>query len=155
MIADPEMMTAAATDLASIGSNVSAAHAAAARTLAVVPAAADEVSAGVARLFSGYGQQYRALAGQAAAFHAQFVRHLTASAGAYVSTEAANNALLWPLTAGAASIDGAIGALPDQLFNLFNAAVGQLSNDFGAFISSHPAFGAFYGITGPRYFGQF
>ena len=41
VIAAPEMMTSAAADLATIGSNVSAAHmAAAARTVAVIPAAA-------------------------------------------------------------------------------------------------------------------
>jgi hypothetical protein len=44
MIAAPEMMTAAATDLATIDSSLSAAHtAAAAPTVALAPAAADEV----------------------------------------------------------------------------------------------------------------
>jgi hypothetical protein len=47
------MMTSAATDLATIGSNVNAAHmVAAARTTSVIPAAADEVSAGIAQLVS-------------------------------------------------------------------------------------------------------
>lgn len=51
VIAAPEMMTAAASDLAAIGSNVSAAHmVTAAPTVAVTPAAADEVSAGIAHL---------------------------------------------------------------------------------------------------------
>jgi hypothetical protein len=55
VIADPEMMTAAAADLATIGSNVDAAHmVAAARTTSVIPAAADEVSAGIAQLFSSH-----------------------------------------------------------------------------------------------------
>ena len=53
VIAAPEIMTEAATDLATIGSTLSAAHlAAAAPTVAVLPAAADEVSAGIAHLFS-------------------------------------------------------------------------------------------------------
>jgi hypothetical protein len=65
VIPAPEMMTAAATDLASIGSNLSVAHAAAARPLRVVPAAADEVSVSIAHLFSRYAGDYQALAGQA------------------------------------------------------------------------------------------
>jgi hypothetical protein len=40
VIAAPEMMAAAATDVATIGSNLSAAHTAAAPTLAVIPATA-------------------------------------------------------------------------------------------------------------------
>ena len=55
VIAAPEMMAATATDLATIGSNLSVAHlTAAAPTVAVTPAAADEVSASIAHLFSGY-----------------------------------------------------------------------------------------------------
>ena len=89
VMAVPELMTAAATDIATIGDTINAAHmAAAAPTGAVLPAAADEVSAGIAHLMSGYGQEYRALAGQAAAFHQQFVQRMTASAGAYASAEA-------------------------------------------------------------------
>jgi PE family len=129
VIAAPEMMTAAASDLATIASNVSAAHIiAAAPTTALVPAAADEVSAGIAHLFSQHAQGYQALAGQAAAFHEQFVQHLTASAGAFAHAEAANVALLQPLTASAASIGSAIGALQGQLLNLWDATTGQLLN---------------------------
>jgi hypothetical protein len=91
VIAAPEMMTSAATDLATIGSNVSAAHlAAAARTVAVLPAAADEVSASIAHLFSQHAASYQALAGQASAFQEQFVQHLTAGAVSYANTEAFN-----------------------------------------------------------------
>ncbi len=90
VIAAPEIMTAAATDLATIASNVNAAHmVAAAPTLALVPAAADEVSAGIAHLFSQHAANYQALAGQAAAFQEQFVQHLTAAAFSYASIEAA------------------------------------------------------------------
>ena len=74
VIADPEMMTSAASDSATIGSNVSAAHmAAAARTTAVLPAAADEVSTGIAQLFSAHAANYQATAANAAAFNDQFV----------------------------------------------------------------------------------
>ena len=55
--ASPEMMTAAATDLASLGSTLSAANTAAAtRTTGVLAAAEDEVSAAISGLFSGHGQ---------------------------------------------------------------------------------------------------
>ena len=99
VIATPDLVEAAATDLAAIGSTLNAAHmVAAAPTLSVLPAAADEVSAGIAHLMSGYAEDYQKLAGQAAAFHEQFVQHLTASAGAYASAEALNVAsLLQPL----------------------------------------------------------
>ena len=93
VIAAPDMMAAAAADLATIGSNVNAAHMAAAPTVAVAPAAADEVSVGIAHLFSGYGQEYQKLAGQAAAVQDQFVKNLKASAVSYASAEAANTAL--------------------------------------------------------------
>jgi len=97
VIAAPEMMTSAAADLAAIGSNVSAAHAAAAApTLSVLPAAADEVSAGVAHLYSRYADDFHTLAGRAAAFQEQFAQHLTAGAHSYASAEAVNvSYLLW------------------------------------------------------------
>ncbi|OBI13214.1 hypothetical protein A5712_05630 [Mycobacterium sp. E2327] len=98
VIAAPEMMTAAATDWAALGSNVNAAHmVAAAPTTALVPAAADEVSAAITRAFSEHAARYQALAGQAAAFNDQFVQHLIASAGAYVAAEAANAVELQPI----------------------------------------------------------
>jgi hypothetical protein len=93
VIATPELVTAAATDLANIGSTLSAASAAAAApTTGVLAAAEDEVSAAIASLFSGHAQAYQALGAQAAAFHDQFVQTLTAGAGSYVSAEAANAA---------------------------------------------------------------
>jgi hypothetical protein len=97
VVADPELMTSVASDLAGIGSNVSVAHmVAAARTTSVIPAAADEVSAGIAHLFAQHAQDYQALAGQASVVHDEFVQHLTSSAASYASTEAANVTLLQP-----------------------------------------------------------
>ena len=111
VIAAPEIMTSAATDLATIGSNVSAAHAAAAiPTLAVVPAAADEVSASIAHLFSAHAANYQAMAAQAAAFNDQFVQHLTAGAFSYASIEAALASLLQDLNVNAhALVSGLVG----------------------------------------------
>src|SRR5215472_14522587 len=91
VIAAPEMMTAAATDVASIGSTLNAANAAAASpTTGIVAAAQDEVSAAIAALFSAHGQGFQALGAQAAAFHEQFVQALSGAGGAYTAAEAAN-----------------------------------------------------------------
>jgi PE family len=125
VIAAPEVMTSAATDLATIGSNVSAAHmAAAAPTVALVPAAADEVSASIADLFSQHGQGYQAAAAQAAAFHEQFVQNLTASAGSYASIETAINSYLQGLLFGVGGyLIGGIGSpglFPKIAFQIAN-----------------------------------
>jgi len=69
VIAAPEMMVSAATDLASIGSTLNVANAAApAPTTGILVAAEDEVSAAIAALFSAHGQGFQALTAQAAAF---------------------------------------------------------------------------------------
>ncbi|WP_459758256.1 PE family protein, partial [Mycobacterium riyadhense] len=79
VIVTPELLAAAATDLARLGSTVSAANAAAsAPTVTLLAAGADEVSAAVASLFGAHGQAYQVLSTQAAAFHQQFVQALTA-----------------------------------------------------------------------------
>lgn len=81
MIAAPEAIAAAATDLASIGSTIGAANAAAAaNTTAVLAAGADQVSVAIAAAFGAHGQAYQALSAQAATFHIQFVQALTAAA---------------------------------------------------------------------------
>jgi hypothetical protein len=87
----PEFVSAAASDLANIGSNISEANAAAAiPTAGVLPAAADEVSAGIAALFGAHAQAYQALSAQAASFHQQFVQLMNGGAAQYLSSEAAN-----------------------------------------------------------------
>jgi hypothetical protein len=91
VIAAPEIMTSAATDLSNIGSALTAAKAAAAApTTGVLAAAEDEVSAAIAAVFSAHGQGFQALGAQAAEFEDQFVQALTAGARSYVSAEAAN-----------------------------------------------------------------
>ena len=81
----------AAGNLQGIGSTLAGQNAAAAApTTGVVPAAADEVSAAVASLFSGHGQAFQQLSAQATAFDTQFVQALNAAGGAYAATEAAN-----------------------------------------------------------------
>ena len=87
----PEMLSAAAGNLRSIGSAVSARNAAAlAPTTGLVPAAADEVSALTAMQFAAHAQMYQVVSGQAAAMHQMFAWVLAASAGSYATAEAAN-----------------------------------------------------------------
>ncbi|REX85824.1 PE family protein, partial [Mycobacterium tuberculosis] len=91
VIAAPEVIAAAATDLASLESSISAANAAAAaNTTALLAAGADEVSTAVAALFGAHGQAYQALSAQAQAFHAQFVQTLRTGAASYMLAEATN-----------------------------------------------------------------
>ena len=87
----PEDLTAAAGNLRSIGSALTAQNAAAAApTTGVVPAAADEVSALTANQFAMHAQMYQTISAQAAAIHDMFVSTLGTSAGSYAATEAAN-----------------------------------------------------------------
>ncbi|WP_459797713.1 PE family protein, partial [Mycobacterium riyadhense] len=87
----PELVAAAAGNLAGVGSTISAANAAAAApTTQVLAAAGDEISAQIAALFGGFGREYQALSAQAMTFQEQFVQSLTAGAGAYASAEAIN-----------------------------------------------------------------
>ncbi|MCV7079306.1 PE family protein, partial [Mycobacterium szulgai] len=87
----PASMAAAATDLANIGSAISAANgAAAASTAAVATAAGDEVSAAIAALFSGHGRAYQALAAQVATLHEQIIGRLSASGNSYAAAELTN-----------------------------------------------------------------
>src|SRR5258707_11731909 len=87
----PEAVAAAASDLAGIGSALTAANAAAALpTTGIVAAAEDEVSAAIAAVFGSHAQGYQTLSAQASAFHAQFEQALAAGGRAYAAAEAAN-----------------------------------------------------------------
>jgi PE family len=87
----PEALTAAAANLAGIGTTMSAQNAAAAApTTGVLPAAADEVSALTAAQFAVHAQMYQAISAQAEAIHQLFVSTLGTSASSYAFTEAAN-----------------------------------------------------------------
>jgi hypothetical protein len=95
VIAAPEFVSSAASDVAGIGSSLTAAHAAAAiPTTAVIAAAGDEVSAAIATLFSRHGQAFQQLSAQAAAFHTEFVQALNSGAAMYAAAEAANTSPL-------------------------------------------------------------
>ena len=98
VIAAPEMMTAAATDVATRLEPRCGAHGGG-PTVAVMPAAADQVSAGIAQLFSQHAQDYQASARQAAAFQEQFAQNLKTSAALYTTIEDSVASLLQGLDA--------------------------------------------------------
>src|SRR6185312_5458014 len=93
--AEPEVIAAAAAHIDGIGSAIDAAHrAVAGPTSGLAAAAADEVSTTIAKLFGEYGQAFQSVIPQAAKFHSDFNRALTAAAAAYSGAEtAASNAL--------------------------------------------------------------
>lgn len=89
--AQPELLAATAADLQGVGSAMSAENAiAAAPTTGVIPAAADEVSALTAAQFAAHAANYQEISAQAVTIHEMFVNALSASAGSYAATEAAN-----------------------------------------------------------------
>jgi len=91
LFTQPQALTTAASDLAGIGSAISAATSAAATpTTGVLAAGADEISAAMALIFGAHGQRYQAMSAQACALHRQIVQTLNANGGAYASAEAAN-----------------------------------------------------------------
>jgi hypothetical protein len=91
----PDELAAAAGDLGNIGSTISSANsAAAAPTTGLTASGADDVSLGVAELFTAHGQSYQNFSAQLEAFHQAFVQNLTSSANAYADAETENAAAL-------------------------------------------------------------
>jgi triacylglycerol lipase len=137
VISAPELMTSAATDLAAIGSDLSAAHtAAAAQTTAILAAGGDEVSGAIAALFSAHGQSFEALGAQAAAFHSELVRTLIAGAESYAGAEAQaintlSNVFVAPaITPVLATGNPTFASGPALLTRLENAVLLPLIGDF-------------------------
>lgn len=119
----PEELAAAAAQLATVGGSLTAENAgAAAPTTTIAPAAADEVSALQAGIFTTYGTIYQQIAAEAQAIQDQFVNILGLSASTYGTTEAAN--------ASAASVGS--GGPIDALTSLING----VSTMFGGPVSS-------------------
>ena len=107
VIASPEYVAAAATDLANIGSMIGDANSAALGTASSVPpAGADEVSAVIASLFESHAQAYQALSAAAQVFHNQFVELMSAGGEQYAIAEAANATPLQ--TAGQSILSGGL-----------------------------------------------
>jgi hypothetical protein len=90
---DPEALIGASSRFGVIGASMNAQIAAAEGPAnAVVPPAADEVSAFIAAQFAMHGRTFRSVCAQAAAVHEMFVKTLAANAGSYAETEATNAA---------------------------------------------------------------
>ena len=126
----PDLLETAAADAAQIGSAVRAGNLAAALpTTEVAAAAADEVSAAIAALFGAHAHEYQAAAAQAATYHEQFVRTLSAAAASYAGTEAAV----------VTSMQGALGAVnrPAQVLGspLLGSPAIAASNGFQTFVN--------------------
>ena len=110
VFAAPDVLAAAARDLAGVGSEIRVAtDSAAAATGQLLPAAADEVSAQIAGLFAGYADEYRAACAQAVVFHEGFVRTLEIAAASYLGAEAANAVLMPAVNAVNAAAVAVVG----------------------------------------------
>ncbi len=105
VIAAPQAMAAAVSDLAGIGSTLRAAHAVAVvPTTGLLPAAGDEVSAAIASLFSSHAKAFQSLSAQAETFHQQFVQALNSAGSSYAAAEAANTSQVQALEQDALSL---------------------------------------------------
>jgi PE family len=142
LVAAPEALVAAASDLAGIGSSLNAANASASLpTTGLLPAGADGVSTQLATLLSAHGQLYQRLSAQAAAFHEQFVKVMTASANRYATAEAnaaqtlltrvnapAEAMLGHPLTGGGASTSAGSVTARGAAGGIVSSAVGRVES---------------------------
>ncbi len=91
LITQTNSLVAAASDIDALGAVIRDATAASAGpTTKLIKMAADEVSAAVTALFSEHARLYQQISNQAAVFHDEFVRSLSAAASAYATAEAAN-----------------------------------------------------------------
>jgi PE family len=91
----PQALTAAAGDLAGIGSALAAANtAAAAPTAGIEAIAADAVSAALVAVFSSHGLGYQSLGAELTELHDQIVQALRSGAGSYTAAEAENASLV-------------------------------------------------------------
>ena len=91
----PQALTAAAGDLAGIGSALAAANAAAqAPTAGIEAIAADAVSAALVAVFSAHGLGYQSLGAELAELHEQIVQALRSGGASYAAAEGENAALV-------------------------------------------------------------
>jgi PE family len=137
VVTAPDMVRAAAGNLASIGSTLGeAAAAAAGPTTSVAAAASDEVSVALSRLFGTYGQQFQALSAQAAAFHNEFVGLLNGGAAAYLNAEMANAAATDPILGGLSPILGGGSLSPILGGGSLSPILGGLSSTLNGLTSA-------------------
>ena len=113
LLTQPQLMAAAAADVAALHTAINEATAAAASgTSDIAAMAGDEVSEAIKTLFNGFAQEGQAVIAQAALFHSEFAQALASAGSAYTNAEAANlSALTAPLRSAAASLLGNNSAL--------------------------------------------
>jgi len=136
MFATPEALAAAASDIAGIGSGITAANAAASLpTTGVLASAADSVSTQVAALLSAHGRGYQQISAQLSTFHDQFAAALNAGANSYASAEAgAANTLASAAKSPAAAllgqplaaVKGAVASAPNALARVQSAVTAAI-----------------------------
>lgn len=152
LITQPQVMTAAAGDVAEIESAISAARAAAAGPTTFLAAAAqDEVSAITAALFGACGQEYQALLLEATAFQNAFVQALRSAEAAYAGAEAAAAKALGPVEANALALLGGT-ASPVSVTRTAAPIIQAMSNPLTTFTVVMGASG--YPIPAPDYIAQ-
>ena len=106
LAASPGVIASAASDISRLGIDIKSAYqAAVSPTSAVMPAAGDEVSTAIARLFSTVGSDVQTLGARAMAAHEDFVRHLTAGASVYAAAEHSNGFQLAAAAVAATTVE--------------------------------------------------
>ncbi|OBJ87370.1 PE family protein [Mycobacterium asiaticum] len=151
VFAAPELVEAAAQNLAGISSSLGQATAAAAApTTGLLAAGADEVSAAIAQLFGTHGQEFQALSAQAAAFHQEFVTMLNAGASAYASAEASGVQALMSATSGGV---GPIGSMAQSISTAIQGEVQGISGAVGGAPTAFAAAGLPAAIQNLNAFG--
>ena len=127
VIAFPDLMSTAANELAHLGSTLDIARlTAAAPTVSLLPAAADEVSAGIANLMSTHALAFQAMAQSASTFHQLFTHNINAAAASYSSAESGI----------AATLTLTIPSLSD----FFQAGLSDFATSIGNFVDSFGSF---------------
>ncbi|MHA7649054.1 PE domain-containing protein [Mycobacterium sp. ML4] len=102
VIVSPEVVAAAAQDVAGVGAALDRAYATVApATTSVLAAAGDEVSTAIAEFFSGHGQDFAAFGAKAASFQNLFVQALNNAGRQYAAAE---TAIVRQLQAGTAAL---------------------------------------------------
>ncbi|MDT5135942.1 MAG: hypothetical protein QOD58_204 [Mycobacterium sp.] len=113
LLTQPQLMAAAAADIATLHTAINEATAAAASgTTDIAAMAGDEVSEAIKTLFNGFAEEGQAVIAQAALFHSEFAQVLASAGSLYTNVETANmSALTAPLRSAAASLLGNNSAL--------------------------------------------
>ncbi|MDT5066610.1 MAG: hypothetical protein QOK02_2765, partial [Mycobacterium sp.] len=136
-VISPEWVQAAAQDLEGLRSALlEASDSTAAVITKIAPAAADEISAAVAAMFGGWGDEFQVISAQTQAFHADFVKTLNSSVGAYLNAE---TAIVGQFLAGGAP--AAAAALPAASILDGLLAPGGLLGGSGGLLGGVGAFG--------------